>query len=91
MAERLRPHAVDVALLPDQRPGCGNMDGADAARLAHAIGARCAIPCHYDMFAFNTADRRTSSSGECERLGQPYRVLRTGERLSFRARSGGGT
>ena len=36
---------------------------------------------HYDMFEFNTADPRELFIPECERLGQPYRVLRAGERF----------
>jgi len=60
MAERLRPFAVDVALLPingraPERRVAGNLDGPEAARLAKGMGARLAIPCHYEMFAFNTA------------------------------------
>ena len=50
---------------------------------AHEIGARSAIPCHYDMFAFNTADP-AEFVAECERVGQPYRVLALGERFTLR-------
>jgi L-ascorbate metabolism protein UlaG (beta-lactamase superfamily) len=84
MVDLLRPYTVDLALLPingtlPERRVAGNLDGPEAARLAHAIGAKCVIPCHYDMFAFNTASP-DSFVAECERLGQPYRVLRAGER-----------
>jgi L-ascorbate metabolism protein UlaG (beta-lactamase superfamily) len=87
MAERLRPFAPDVALLPingraPERRVAGNLDGPEAARLAHDIGARLVIPCHYDMFAFNTAPP-DAFAAECERIGQPYRVLRQGERCSL--------
>ena len=61
----------------------GNLDGREAARLAHAIGARCVVPCHYEMFAFNTAEPRELFIPECERLGQPCRVLRAGEALAL--------
>ena len=49
-----------VALLPingsaPERRVAGNLNGVEAATLAHAIGARMVIPCHYEMFAFNTA------------------------------------
>jgi L-ascorbate metabolism protein UlaG (beta-lactamase superfamily) len=77
----LRPFALDLALLPINGQ-LGNMDGRDAARVAHEARAALAIPCHYDMFEFNTA----SPGGfveECERLGQPQRVLRAGERLTL--------
>ena len=88
MAEHVRAlaggHSIDVALLPinGSAPGrrvAGNCDGPEAARLARAIGARVAIPMHYDMFAFNTAPPAPFVA-EAERIGQPYRVLRCGER-----------
>jgi len=86
MAETLRPFGVDVALLPingraPERRVAGNLDGREAAELAHAIGAGVVIPCHYDMFAFNTAppDRFVAT---CAALGQPCHVLRNGERWS---------
>ena len=58
------------------------MSGREAAWLAKEIGARVVIPCHYDMFEFNTADPYAEFVPECERLGQGYRVLRLGERWS---------
>ena len=88
LAERLRAFApIDLALLPingnkPERRVAGNLDGREAAQLAHTIGARCVVPCHYGMFAFNTADPRELFIPECERLGQPYRVLRAGESLA---------
>ena len=85
LVEKLRAFSpVDVALLPingnkPERRVAGNLDGAEAAQLAHAIGARCVIPCHYEMFEFNTADPCELFIPECQRLGQPYRILRAGE------------
>jgi hypothetical protein len=35
------------------------------------------------MFEFNTADPRELFVPECERLGQPYRILRAGESLTL--------
>ena len=58
------------------------MSGREAAQLAKDIGARIVIPCHYDMFEFNTADPADEFIPECRRLGQPYRVLQQGERFS---------
>lgn len=82
MAEKVRALGpIDVAILPINGK-VGNMGGRDAARLAKDIGARLVIPCHYDMFEFNTADPYAEFVPECERIGQPYRVLRLGERLS---------
>jgi L-ascorbate metabolism protein UlaG (beta-lactamase superfamily) len=85
LVERLRPFNVDVAILPINGQ-LGNMSGRDAARLAHDIGAKLVIPCHYEMFEFNTADPRDEFIPECERLGQPYKVLRAGERFTLTAR-----
>ena len=59
----------------------GNMFGDEAARLAKEIHARVAIPCHYDMFTFNTADP-AEFVAVAERTGQAYTVLRGGERFS---------
>ena len=75
---------TDVAFLPingnrPERGVAGNMDGADAATLAHAIDAGVVIPHHFEMFEFNTADSREQFIPECERLKQPYRLLRAGE------------
>lgn len=86
MVEKLKPLGVDVALLPingndPARKVAGNLDGPEAARLAKDIGAKLAIPMHYEMFEFNTAPP-DAFVVECERLDQPYRVLRCGERWS---------
>ena len=74
-------HGVDVALVPINGK-VHNLDGAEAARLAHCVGAGLAVPMHVEMFAFNTAPPDLFTA-ECERLGQPYRVLRAGERLDL--------
>lgn len=77
----------DVALLPingnrPERGVAGNLTGAEAATLAHEIGAALAIPCHFGMFAFNT-EAPDGFVAACHRLGQPHRVLRCGERWSL--------
>jgi L-ascorbate metabolism protein UlaG (beta-lactamase superfamily) len=72
---------VDVACLPINGK-LDNLDGPDAARLAHLVEAVLAVPCHYDMFEFNTATP-DAFVAECRRLGQPYRVLALGERLTL--------
>jgi L-ascorbate metabolism protein UlaG (beta-lactamase superfamily) len=77
----VRPHKVDVALLPINGR-VGNMNGLDAARLARMIDAGLVIPCHYEMFEFNTASPE-SFVAECDQLGQPYRVMRAGEGLTL--------
>jgi L-ascorbate metabolism protein UlaG (beta-lactamase superfamily) len=88
MVERLETMNVDVALLPingraPERRVSGNLDGREAAQLAHMIGAGLVIPCHYEMFEFNTADPQEKFVPECARLGQPYKVLRAGERCAI--------
>jgi L-ascorbate metabolism protein UlaG (beta-lactamase superfamily) len=63
----------------------GNLNGAEAAALAKAIGARLAIPHHFDMFAFNT-DTPEEFVRVCGQLGQPCQVLRGGERAEIPSR-----
>jgi L-ascorbate metabolism protein UlaG (beta-lactamase superfamily) len=90
LADTLLEYAVDVAFLPingnrPERRVAGNLNGHEAAQLAHDIGAGLVIPHHFDMFEFNTADPREMFVPECERLGQRYRVLRAGEPLALGA------
>jgi L-ascorbate metabolism protein UlaG (beta-lactamase superfamily) len=85
LAPSLKPFKIDVALLPingdlPQRRVAGNLDGKQAAQLAKAIGASLVIPCHYDMFEFNTANPEMFVA-ECKRLDQPFHILRNGEGL----------
>ncbi|MDX1383054.1 MAG: MBL fold metallo-hydrolase [Thermoanaerobaculia bacterium] len=80
----LAPFTIDVALLPingrrPERGVAGNLWGREAARLAKDIGADLAVPCHYDMFTFNT-ETPEEFVATCEELGQPHRVLACGER-----------
>ena len=85
IVEQVKQFKIDLALLPingdrPQRRVAGNLDGPQAARLAKAIGARMVIPCHYDLFEFNTASP-DEFVNECREIGQNHRVLRLGERL----------
>ena len=91
MTEKLRPFSVDVALLPingraPERRVAGNLSGPEAARLAHDIGAKLVIPCHFEMFEFNTATPDAFVEA-CRGLGQPFRILRCGERFEHAVRS----
>lgn len=86
LAPRLRQWAIDVALLPingsrPERRVPGNLWGHEAAQLAKDINARLVIPCHFDMFEFNTVtpDQFNNSAAQ---LGQARRVLKCGERWS---------
>lgn len=84
LAERLRGYNVTVALLPINgrsraRRVAGNLTGPEAAALAKSMGAGLVIPCHYEMFQFNTASP-DEFVAEAERLRQPHKLLRCGER-----------
>lgn len=89
MAERLRKFPMDVALLPingraPERRVAGNLNAREAAELGKAIGARLVIPCHYEMFTFNTADPREFAEA-AQAIGQPHHILRCGERWESRS------
>jgi len=85
LAERLIGQGIDLAYLPingnkPERRVAGNLDGAEAVNLACQAGIGTVIPCHFEMFGFNTETPelllRTASA-----TGQPVRVLRSGERF----------
>jgi L-ascorbate metabolism protein UlaG (beta-lactamase superfamily) len=83
MVDILSPFKVDIALLPingnlPERRVAGNLDSREAAQLGKEIGAKCVIPCHYDLFAFNTADVHDFVE-EAEKIQQPYKVLKLGQ------------
>ena len=83
----LRQWTIDVAILPingrgPERRVAGNLWGREAAQLARDIGARQVIPCHYEMFEFNTATP-DEFQAECSKLNQPYTLLRCGEGVSW--------
>ena len=87
LVERLQTLKIDIALLPingrDPRRGvAGNFTADEAARLGWAIHARLVIPCHYEMFEFNTVSPERFIEA-AERIGQNYRVLRCGERFTL--------
>lgn len=88
MAEKLRPFGINVALLPingarPERRVAGNLNGRESALLAKTMGAKLVVPCHYEMFEFNTASTDEFVE-EASRIGQSYRLLRAGERLDLR-------
>jgi L-ascorbate metabolism protein UlaG (beta-lactamase superfamily) len=87
MKEILSEFKVDIALLPingrlERRNVSGNLWGDEAARLAKSIGAGVVVPCHYEMFEFNTESPALFET-TCTRLNQPFRTLRAGERLTL--------
>ena len=87
MVDTLKSFKVDVAVLPingnkPERKVAGNLDYKEAAELGKVIGAGCVIPCHYDMFTFNTADVNDFIK-EAEKIGQPYMILKGGGHFSL--------
>ena len=83
MSEKLRPFKIDVALLPingraPERRVPGNLFGREAAQLARDIEAKLVIPCHFEMFEFNTASPDEFAQ-QCRKLEQQFKVLRCGE------------
>lgn len=86
MAELIRKWKLDLCILPingkaPERRVAGNLNGAEAAAFAREIESRFVIPCHFEMFEFNTANPEEFSRAAA-RLNQPFRVLRCGERWS---------
>ena len=83
----LRPFHVDVALVPinghkPERRVAGNLSGREAAGLAGAIGARTAVPHHFDLFAFNS-ETPDEFEASCRHLGQAFHTLRNGEGMDL--------
>ena len=86
MEKILRQWKIDIALLPinGRRPVrrvAGNLWGREAANLAKDICAKTVIPCHYDMFEFNT-ETPAEFEDTCHTLGQSYQTLQAGQRWS---------
>lgn len=87
LIDLLKPFSVDVAILPingnkPERKVAGNLDCREAAVLGKAINASCVIPCHYDLFEFNTADVNEFVA-EAEKINQRYSVKRGGEKFTY--------
>jgi L-ascorbate metabolism protein UlaG (beta-lactamase superfamily) len=87
LAERLKLWKIDIALLPingrdPARGVAGNFNSEEAAMLAKEIGAGLVIPCHYEMFEFNTVSPENFIR-IARGVNQPYQVLKCGERLSL--------
>jgi L-ascorbate metabolism protein UlaG (beta-lactamase superfamily) len=86
MVEGLKQWRIDVMLLPingrlPARRVAGNLWGREAVALADECEARLVIPCHYEMFEFNT-ESPDEFVQTATHVGQNYRVLRCGERWS---------
>ncbi len=86
LAEMLQPFAIDLAFMPingrdPARGVAGNFDGREAAELAKAANFQMTVPCHYDMFEFNTV-RPDLFVQSCRGLGVRHRVMQAGERIN---------
>jgi L-ascorbate metabolism protein UlaG (beta-lactamase superfamily) len=82
LVKTVREFRVDLAILPINgrsaiRGVAGNLNPNEAVHLARDIEARVAVPCHYDMFEFNTGDPEEFRILS-EACGQPYRILPVG-------------
>jgi len=87
LIDLLQPFKIDVAILPingnrPERKVAGNLDCKEAAALGKAINAACVIPCHYDLFAFNTADVNEFVE-EAEKIHQRYSIKKGGQIFSY--------
>ena len=87
LVKEVRRWSVNLAFLPINGPDGNNpnrasMNGFEAAAFAKAVSSSLAVPCHYDLFERgNTTPTEFSSC--CERLGQRFRLLKIGQRLTM--------
>ena len=87
LVERLTKWKIDLALLPingrdPMRGVAGNFSAEEAVRLGKEIGAGLVIPCHYEMFEFNTVSPERFIQ-TARKMNQPHKVLQCGERLDL--------
>ena len=87
LAKRLKNWKIDLALLPingrdPSRAVPGNFDSKDAAMLGKDISAGLVIPCHYEMFEFNSVSPQGFAEA-ARQIGQKYYLIRCGERLDL--------
>ena len=87
LVERLKDWKIDLALLPinGRDPGRGvpgNFTAQEAAHLGKQIDAGIVIPCHYEMFEFNTVSPKEFVKAANE-IEQEYQLLKCGQRLDL--------
>jgi L-ascorbate metabolism protein UlaG (beta-lactamase superfamily) len=85
LIDQLKPFNIDLALLPingddPSRGVAGNFSAAEAVKVAKEAGIKCLVPCHYDMFTFNTADVNEFAT-LAKAAGQKYLILETGGKI----------
>ena len=87
LVDRLKNWKIDLALLPingrdPARGVSGNFSAEEVAQLGKQIDASLVIPCHYEMFEFNTVSPEAFVRS-AKQVGQKYRLLKSGERLDL--------
>lgn len=87
LVEHLKEWKIDLAILPingrePMRGIAGNFTAEEAAQLGKQIGASLVLPCHYEMFEFNSVSPQRFVEAATS-LNCPYRLLKAGERLSL--------
>jgi L-ascorbate metabolism protein UlaG (beta-lactamase superfamily) len=87
LEERLKKQNINLALLPingrdPARGVAGNFTAQEAAKSGKEINAGLVIPCHYEMFEFNTVSPQGFIDA-AKTVGCPYQVLKAGERSSL--------
>lgn len=89
MAERLKPFDITMAFLPingslPERKVSGNLWGKEAVQLAVDAEIPFVIPCHFDLFEFNTVspDEFEQAAKEADLC---YEILENGEGITSSA------
>ncbi len=83
LVPQLTRFEIDLALLPingyrPQRRVAGNLDATEAVKLGQEADLGFIIPCHYDMFTFNTVDPQHFAA-LARAARQPFQILQCGE------------
>jgi L-ascorbate metabolism protein UlaG (beta-lactamase superfamily) len=87
LIDRLNTSQIHIALLPingrdPARGVAGNFTAEEAAELGKQSNIGIVIPCHYEMFEFNT-DSPEGFVKYAEHIGQKYSLLKCGERADL--------
>lgn len=87
LVERLKKWKIDLAMLPingrdPARGVAGNFTAQEAAQLGKDIHAGLVIPCHYEMFEFNTVSPEGFVHA-AETIRQNYHLLKCGARFDL--------
>lgn len=82
-AARLEGWRIDLALLPinghdPARGVAGNFTAAEAVKMGRKIRAGLMVPCHYEMFRFNTVSPE-GFTRHAQTNDVPYRILKCGK------------